>query len=207
MARSRFRVVPVLVAACATPALTQAPAQQATQIAVPSPTAGSLVIPALTPVMIAIVAPLGSKISRTGDSFPIRLEAPIMVDGKEAVPAGAIGIGEVVHAKKSGGMGAAGELVLAARYLEVNGQRLLLRSMNLSSTAKSNIDTVNALNVGSAASPIPFGLVGFFISGGQITVPPGAIAQAKTRESFTVPTSAGTTSAAAPPANSFTGGQ
>ncbi|MET0587174.1 MAG: hypothetical protein ABWZ75_01520 [Novosphingobium sp.] len=71
--------------------------------------------PALTPVSIQILAALGSKVSKSGDTFPIRLAAPVIVDGTVAIPAGAEGMGEVVHAKKGGGIGAAGELVLAAR--------------------------------------------------------------------------------------------
>jgi hypothetical protein len=93
-------------------------------------------------------------------------------------------MGEVIHAKKSGGMGAAGELVLAARYLEIDGQRLMLRSLNLSANGKSGIARVDAFAVAAAASTIPIGVIGFFITGGQITVPQGTVAQAKTREAF-----------------------
>lgn len=98
------------------------------------------------------------------------------------MPAGVAGMGEVVHAKGSGGSGAAGELVLAARYLEWRGQRLRLRSLRLSAGAQSNINKVHALNIASAASPVPIGLLGFFITGGQATVSEGTIADAKTAE-------------------------
>jgi hypothetical protein len=141
-------------------------------------------LPALTPVSIEVLAALGSKTSKTGDTFPIRLAAPIMLDGKEAIPAGAAGLGEVVHAKKSGGMGAAGELVLAARYLEVGDRKLRLRSLRLVPQGKSAINRVGGFNAASAASPLPIGLIGFFIQGGQAAVPPGTIAEAKTAEAF-----------------------
>lgn len=144
------------------------------------------VIPKLTPVTIQILKPLGSKLSKTGETFPIRLVEPIMVDGLELVPAGAEGMGEVIHAKKSGGMGAAGELVVTARYLDVDGRQLPLRSMHWAQSGKSNVDTVNALNVASAASPIPIGLVGYFIGGGQVNVAEGSLAEAKTAADFSV---------------------
>lgn len=131
------------------------------------------------------MATLGSKISKSGDSFQIRLVQPIMVDGKVAVPAGTLGMGEVIHAKKGGGGGAAGELVLAARYLDFAGRKLRLRSMNFAQNGHSNTGTANAIAVAGAASPLPIGLVSFLITGGQTTVPQGTIADAKTAEAFT----------------------
>lgn len=182
-----------------------APVDEAVVASSPSATAtpseDGPVVPALTPVSVELLATLGSKISKSGDRFPIRLAAPIAVAGREVVPAGIAGEGEVVHAKSSGGMGAAGELVLAARYVDWNGRRLKLRSLRLAANGDSRVDTVNTINVASAASPLPVGLVGFFISGGQVTVAQGTIAQAKTAEDFFSPelAVAGET-AVAPPA-------
>ena len=143
----------------------------------------------LTPILIEILAPLGSKTSKSLDSYRIRLAEPILVEGVEVVPAGAEGMGEVVHAKKAGGMGAAGELVLAARWLDIGGSQMRLRSMELleSQQGKSRMDTVNTLNVASAASPLPIGLIGFFIGGGNIEIPAGAFASAKLAADFEVP--------------------
>jgi protein-L-isoaspartate O-methyltransferase len=146
-----------------------------------------LALPALTPIRIEILAALGSKTSKSGDTFPIRLAEPLVIGGRELVPAGTSGMGEVVHAKKAGGSGAAGELVLAARYLEVDGRHLKLRSLRLVPQGNSKINTVNTIMVASAASPIPVSLVGFFINGGQAVVPEGTIAEAKTAEAFDFP--------------------
>lgn len=151
-----------------------------------APAGQEVTVPRLTPVIIEILKPLGSKVSKTGETFPIRLAAPILVDGKEVVPAGTAGMGEVIHAKRSGGMGAAGELVITARYLDVDGRQMPLRSLHWSQSGESRVNTVNALNVASAASPLPIGLVGFFIGGGQINVAEGARAEAKTAADFSV---------------------
>jgi len=101
------------------------------------PDAGSVpaccTIPAGTPVEIENVEAVGSRHSHTRDSFTIRLAVPIVVDGRTIVPAGATGVGEVVHAARSGG-GLGGELILAARYLEVDGVRVALRSMRFAVT-------------------------------------------------------------------------
>ncbi|MCW3836438.1 hypothetical protein ACFQ1E_10570 [Sphingomonas canadensis] len=134
-----------------------------------------------------ILAPLGSKVSKSGDTFPIRLAEPILVGGREIIPAGVTGMGEVVHAKKNGGGGGAGELVLAARYLDIGARRLRLRSLRLTEVGESRINTVNAMNLASAASPLPVALIGFLIKGGEVTVPAGRVAEAKTAEAFVLP--------------------
>jgi len=151
--------------------------------------APSITIPKLTPISIEVLQPLGSKLSKTGDMFPIQLAAPILVDGVEVVPAGTPGMGEVIHAKKGGGLGAAGELVLTARYLEFDGRRLPLRSMHLvdvGTTGESRVNTVNAIAVGSATTIPALSIIGFFIDGGQANVTQGALADAKTAQDFAV---------------------
>lgn len=147
-----------------------------------------VVLEKLAPVVIEILEPLGSKTSKSLDTYRIRLAEPIMRDGTEVVPAGAEGMGEVVHAKKAGGMGAAGELVLAARYLTVDGRELKLRSMELFETAegKDRTGTVHTLNVASAAAPLPIGMIGFFIGGGNIEIPAGALASARLAAPFEI---------------------
>ena len=135
------------------------------------------IIPALTPVSLRIEQELGSKISHSGDAFRISLALPIVIEGTELVPAGVEGLGEVVHAKKGGLGGAAGELVLAARYLEVDGRHLDLRSLAFLGRGKDNMDLTAA--VGIAA-----GFPALLISGGNTVVPSGAIVTAKTREAF-----------------------
>jgi hypothetical protein len=150
-----------------------------------------LTVPALTPVRVELLTELGSKISKTGDTFPIRLAEPIVIDGRVVVPAGITGLGEVVHAKKSGGGGAGGELVLAARYLDVAGQRLRLRSLRVAVTGKSKIDTANAIGVASSATVPVAAFIGFLLKGGQTTIPAGTVADAKTAEAVTFATGGG----------------
>lgn len=151
----------------------------------PSPCAGCVTLPALTPVKLELLAELSSKVSKSGQTFPIRLAEPIIVAGKFLVPAGATGMGEVVHAKGSGDGGAAGELVLAARYLDVDGQQLRLRSLNLASNGKSNTNTANTIGIAGAASPLPISIISLLITGGQTVVPKGTVADAKTAAVFT----------------------
>lgn len=173
------------------PAETQSPAAAAIQppvrAACPPSYQGAVCIAPLTPVRLIIRGHLGSKISKSGDLFDLELAEPVLVDGKEAIPAGTRGQGEVVHAKKSGGSGASGELVLAARYLEVGGRRLRLRSMHIATAGEDKIGAVNTLNVASVASPVPgLSLIGFFVKGKGIDLPEGTPAVAKTAEPFLI---------------------
>jgi hypothetical protein len=189
-----------------------APAESGPAAAPPAPeNPAEITIPALTPIVVEILADEGSAISKSGDTFPLRLAEPILVDGVEVVPAGTPGTGEVIHAKRSGGSGAGGELILAADYLLVDGRRLPLRSLDLSGAGRDKIATVDAINVASAATVPGVALIGFLIKGKQMTVAKGARASAKTAANFVVSSApsavAGATSSKMTPGQSSTGGQ
>ena len=154
-------------------------------VAAPEPAPAPLLLPKTTPLTIVIDAELGSKISAAGQKFPIRLAKPVAVDGVEVLPAGIVGEGEVVHAKKAGMAGAAGELVLAARYLEHDGRRIELRSFRFfdagDETLSKGQDNTGVSNVTTALA----GPIGFLIGGGNTNVLPGTLASAKTRNDET----------------------
>lgn len=149
----------------------------------PSPSAAcpsdAKCIPALTVVTVKIGATLGSKLSVSGQAFPITLAEPITVDGQQLIPAGVTGMGEVVHAKKTG-VGVGGELVLAARYLDFNGQQIKLRSMQVGGKGKDN----QALTFAVGAT---VGLPALFIRGKHIEVPEGSLATAKIAAQVVLP--------------------
>lgn len=128
-------------------------------------------IPSLTAITLRIDATLGSKLSVSGQTFPIALAEPVVIDGQELIPAGTKGMGEVVHAKKTG-VGVGGELVLAARYLDFNGQQIRLRSMQVGGNGKDNQNLTFAVGV-------TIGLPALFIRGKHIEVPEGTLAMAK----------------------------
>ena len=144
------------------------------------------VIPPLTPIVIEIGVQVGSAVSRTGDMFPFKLRLPVSVNGRELLPVGTTGTGEVVWAKKAGGSGAPGELVLAARWLTVGGRQLRLRSMNFQNVGDSRYADVNRLMIASAAALPLASVLGFAIKGKDIQYPAGTIAGAKTAEAFEV---------------------
>lgn len=173
---------PAIVAAEPAPVAAEAPVEAAAPAAeTPAPAPAGLLLPKTTPLIIAIDKELGSKISVTGETFPIRLVEAVSVDGVEVLPAGITGQGEVVHAKKAGLAGAAGELVLAARYLDLGGRRIELRSFRFMEAGESSLgkgqDNTGVSNITTAVA----GPIGFFIGGGNTNVLPGTVANAKTR--------------------------
>lgn len=141
-------------------------------------------VPALTPVILEILAPLGSNTSKAGETFAIRLVDPVVIDGKDVLPAGLSGMGEVVHAKKAGGSGAPGELVLAARYLEKDGVRVRLRSLNLSLVGVDRHKLVDRVSMAASVGGPVLSIVALVIKGQETAVPAGSLAQAKTAEAF-----------------------
>lgn len=184
--RSVLTLVSALLAVSASldAAAQEAPLPEAKVPEAEEPKPDFLQVPPLTPIELIVDAELGSKISSTGQMFPLHLAKAIVVDGKELVPAGTIGEGEIVHAKKAGGSGAPGELVVAARYLQVGDKRLKLRSMRIGLVGKDAVNGVVAFNAVTAATPLPIGIIGFAVTGRNVVYPAGTIAAAKTAEAF-----------------------
>jgi hypothetical protein len=146
-------------------------------VAVPTVPQSPAMIPALTPVRIEITQSLSSKKNKPGEMFTLRLADPILLPNGKVVAAGATGMGEVIEAKGGGMSGSAGVLLLAARYLNVDGRQLRLRSMHVGGAGTDRTTLADAVG-------IAVGFPALFISGGARIVPAGTIADAKTAESF-----------------------
>lgn len=146
-------------------------------VAVPQPAPLGPTIAMNTVVAIEIGTPLNSKDSKIGDVFPIRLAVPITdASGAVLVRAGTGGQGEVIHAARARAMGKAGEMILAARYLQCGDVRIPLGHFKFATdeaaVGKDRSKTVTAL---VATVGMPF----MFMSGGEVTVPNGARANAR----------------------------
>lgn len=136
-------------------------------------------VKSLTAIRIAITNPIASNGVSTGQLFAFTLAEPIPLDGGHSIPAGTPGQGEVVHAAHSGMAGKAGELVLAARYLNYQGTRIPLRSMRFGKGGKDQTGTANAIAIGTAVVAPLAGIFALAITGGEVRIPAGAIAEAK----------------------------
>lgn len=165
-----------VMAAFALLAAVWAPLDAAGQAIAPTP--ATMIAPG-SPVIVELVEPVSSRSHKRGDRFAIRLAAPVTLDGKVVLPTGTTGIGEVVDAGSAGMLGKPAKLVLAARYLNLDGRHVPLRTLRLGAVGKDN---TNSVMVGSF---VPYaGLLAIFIRGGEIEIPAGALAQAKLAEGF-----------------------
>jgi hypothetical protein len=123
-------------------------------------------------IELETLEPLSSARAKPGDRFRLRTTAALKAGDVLVLPAGTEGVGEVIHADKARSGGRAGELLLAARYLQLPDRTLPLRGMQLGRSGK---DQTGA----SLAVSVALGPLGLFVQGGEVVIPAGTPAQAK----------------------------
>jgi hypothetical protein len=160
------------------------PAEAQPREAIPAP--ACCVVAAGTEVAVALVDQVGTKRVKSGDLFPIRLAAPLIVDGQVVLPAGTEGVGRVVQSSGPGIGGKGGKLVVSAEYLSVPGGAVKLAGMQLTGTGKDRSTTANVLGLGGIAFA-PIGLLGIAVTGDNVHIPAGTAAAAKIAETVTLP--------------------
>lgn len=156
----------------------------AAPVAVEAVLPGIRALPANTPVAIEITEAISSKTSKRGQRFELRLHAPLLLDGVVVVPAGVPGVGEVIHADSARGGGKAGELLLAARYLEYAGVRIPLRGFRVGASGQDH-------SKAAMATSFALGPFAQFIHGGEVEIPAATIAQARIATEIALPTASG----------------
>lgn len=133
-----------------------------------------------TAVTIEILEPLSSALVKRGDKFRLRLAETVLVEGKPVLASGIEGVGEIVHAEKSRSGGKAGELLIAARYLETPGTPTPLRALKLGGKGKDNTNA-------ALATSFALGPLALFVHGREIVIPAGTLAQAKIAQELHLP--------------------
>lgn len=133
-----------------------------------------------TALTLEIMDPLNSALLKRGDKFRLRLAAPLLAGDRILLAPGVEGMGEVIHAEKSRGGGKAGELLIAARYLDHQGQKIGLRGLKIGGAGKDNTGA-------ALATAIAVGMFALFVQGGEIEIPAGTLAQAKTAADMKLP--------------------
>lgn len=136
-------------------------------------------VPANTTVELEILDLLNSSQQKRGDKFRLRVAEPLVLDGVTLIPSGIQGMGEVVHAAAARGGGAPGELLIAARWLDIDGQSLRLRGLKLGVTGGDNSGM--ALGVSFAAGPFAM-----YIRGREIEIPAGTRVNARLADDATL---------------------
>ncbi|HEY4029487.1 MAG TPA: hypothetical protein VGM25_04030 [Caulobacteraceae bacterium] len=131
-----------------------------------------------TPLAIQVAEAVSTREVKEGDVFPIRLAAPVIVDGQVVLPTGTPGEGHVVQASGAGLGGKGAKLVVSADHLDVGGGRVPLGGLQLTATGKDHSTAADLASLGGWIS-FPLGFVGFAVTGGEIEIPAGTNAGAK----------------------------
>ena len=150
--------------------------------------ADAVTIPVDATVAITVDAPLTSKDSKPGDTFPISVREPLRdAAGAIVLAPGSTGAGEVIHAAKAGFGGKAGELIMTARFIQCAGVRVPLGHFRFVAVGRDNAAVAGTTAaVASGASVFaPLAGVGslaaFLIKGGQVRIPAGTPAEARVK--------------------------
>jgi hypothetical protein len=156
-----------------------AAAPQAEAIAAPATT---IRIPAGTVVIVELAEALSSRTAQQEQLFGLRLAQPLIIDGREVAPAGALGGGEVIDAAHSAFGGRQGRLTISGRFVEIGGQRVRIRGMQLIAAGEDRAE--QALGV----SMVPVvGMAAIFMHGGEVEIPAGARAGARIAVDVDIP--------------------
>lgn len=131
----------------------------------PAGTTAGVALPANTVIELEVVDAVSSHSGKPGDFFRLRVLAAIQVDGRVLIPAGTPAMGQIVHAQKAGGGGRGGELILAARYLDLPQGRIELRA----GFGASGRPRTGA----AAATAVVVGVFGMQVKGKELEVPAG----------------------------------
>jgi hypothetical protein len=170
--------------AAATPVDNTASAAPASaETAEPSP--GGTLLPANSRVELEIIDGVTSRTATRGMAFRIRVRDPVVANGVVRIPAGVSGVGEVVHAQRKGIGGKPGELIVAARRLDLPSGPLKLHS---------SFGSAGAGRQGAAAATVvAVGVFGLLVTGKDTELPAGAQLSARTAEALvaSLPISAG----------------
>jgi hypothetical protein len=154
------------------------PAQASTS---PS-TVAPLRLPANTHVELEVAEGVSSRTATRGANFGLRVRQDVVVDGRVVVPAGTKGVGQVVHAQRKGIGGKPGELIVAARRLDLPGGPVRLRS---------TFGAAGEARIGAAvATSVAFGVLGLLVKGSDTELPAGTALSARTSEDYPATVSA-----------------
>jgi hypothetical protein len=151
-------------------ATVQAPVQPAETPAVQADPCCKLA--ALTPVELEILTPASTKTSAEGQEIRIRVAEPVKAGDRVVIPSGTEGLAQIIQVSRGKLGGKAGELVIGAPYLNLAGQRINLKRLRYGSA--SGKDRTQQAAIATAV----VGLVGMFVSGGNVDIASGTRANA-----------------------------
>jgi hypothetical protein len=144
-----------------------------------APAANTLVLKEGTEVSLIFASELSSKTAVDDDPVNMTLADDLKIGDVVIARKGAIALGTVTNAHKSGMMGKAGELSIRLEYLKTDDQRIRLRG----SKGKEGEGAVGA----TVALTILFGPIGLIKHGKNVEIKPGTPLTAFVDQDYTLP--------------------
>jgi hypothetical protein len=118
--------------------------------AMPAP-APPVVVGAGRMIVVTADQSVSSKTSNPGDHFDASLAAPVMVDGKEAIPAGAKATGTVTDAKSAGKFKGNAAITVTLSSITVNGRKYSVKTSSVTEAGKGRGERT-AIGAGGGAA-------------------------------------------------------
>lgn len=123
-----------------------------------------LVVPAGTPITISLGSAIGSKLSKTGDSFSGSVAKDVLVGNAVAIPQGANVSGSVTDAKALGRFAGGASLQISLTSIEIKGANVPVQASAKSFSEKGKGKRTAVLAGGGAALG---GIIGALAGGGK----------------------------------------
>jgi hypothetical protein len=119
-----------------------------------------ITVPAGTALKLALVTPLSSETSRTGDVVEATLENPLMLDGHEVLPAGSSLRGRVTSVESAGKVKGTSSLAFELDSLVAHDERYPIAAKLAYQSASTKKDDATKIGFGAAAGAIIGGMIG-----------------------------------------------
>ncbi|MDJ0642525.1 MAG: hypothetical protein QNJ15_06895 [Erythrobacter sp.] len=122
-------------------------------------------IPRDTPVRLMVLNEVSTKDHEPGHKFKLRVDKPVLVEGREVIPVGAIAWGELLTAEKSGNVGKSGKLSAKLLYLDLDGREIPIEGETSSDGKSGKGETILGV--------IGLGVFGLFAKGNNAKLKAG----------------------------------
>jgi len=130
----------------------------------PAPRPQPIVLAAGTAIEITVDQSVSSKTNNAGERFVASIAAPVVVNGKQVIPAGAAASGTITVAKSAGRFRGNAELALTLNSVTVDGKTYDLQTSTFSETTEGRGKrTAIGTGVGAAAGAV----IGAIAGGGK----------------------------------------
>lgn len=164
-------------------AQTQTIAAPAAPSAATTPIAATLVLPRDTPVELMAMREVSTDKAEPGTPIKLRINKPVLIEGRPIIPIGTPAFGEVTAARDAGGLGKAGTMAARLTHIQLGDTRIPLDG------------TVSAKGTGAGstgAAVLLSGVMGLFHRGNNAKIKAGEIITGFVAEDVTLPAPAGT---------------